>query len=558
MDPTFLRLVTQYTPQPNPLIMEGLACTYMPRTEEYINAVMVSASRSFPPGLTYVGYERCTPREEYEETTRPENNKRFYDLARSDLYLVKYYLNWGTEALKPRYLYLPFTGRGGIIHLGGGMYHISPVLTDKVISPSQNSVFVRLLRDKINFERQYHTFLANRTQETIHVAWANIYRTSKERIKVPATTKAYTTAFHYLLGKFGFAETFRRYVGQVPVIGGKEITHEAYPPDQWMVCESTGMKPKTSLDSFYQPTEIRLAIPLKDWTVTMKTFVGAFYYVVDHFPDKIRPEYIGSQDEVYLWKILLGHIIFSGHYGAGKLYEGVEEHYASLNEYLDDLIAIKLQEAGYYVDVFYDLLALIITHFNDWVVGASENSASLYHKTLEVLYYALFDITSAIYRTNFKLNKLATKKPLTLKDVEKMFNQHLKMGLAYRLTNENIAVSTVSDSGDHLYSKITSVVAQQQNVAGAKRRGKGRMAADASKRHTSLGEVGSLLFLSKGSATPAARANMFLQFDPATGNIVPKEKFNDLRAATDALLARPLERDDDLPEEEVPSDIKTE
>ncbi len=65
--------------------MNGLATVNMEKSEEYVDSVFRSASRSFPPGLVYQGYERCTPYEEYAEITKIRNNKRAFDLAKSDL-----------------------------------------------------------------------------------------------------------------------------------------------------------------------------------------------------------------------------------------------------------------------------------------------------------------------------------------------------------------------------------------------------------------------------------------------------------------------------------------
>lgn len=537
-------MIEANTPQMNRNICDGLACVYMDRVEEYIDTVLKSASNSFPPGLEYTGeYERCTPQEEYIEATRPKNNKRVYDIATSYVYMVKYKFRYEDIDLPPRYIYLPYVTDGGIIYLSGTMYHISPVITDNVISPAYNSIFIRLLRDRIVFERSYHSVVVNDVKETTHVAWANIYKKNKAVSKVPPTTKAKPTAMHYLLAKYGFSETFKKYLGFVPIVGDSStITVKDYPKDKWVICQSVGLQPRSWQGEYYNPSHVRLAIPKENWNPDTLTFVTGFYYVVDYFPERIKVAYIDNKNR---WMILLGHVIFSGMYGEGKLYDLIKEHFESLDECVDSIIIHKLSEIGYNITNFYDLLALIIINFNKWAVNAAESNMSLYGKTLEILYYVMYDITSAIFQTIFKLNKAATKKKLIAKEIVKILNWHLRTGPIFSLTRGNIAISTVSYSGDNKYPKITSILGIQQSTAGATRGKSTRTVVDSTKRlHVSSIEAGSILYLSKSNPTPNSKANPFMEVDLTTSKIVAKEEYKELLSHTEKLLKGKIKPDD--------------
>lgn len=540
MDKVFHDFLQTIAPPVNPVVMNGLATSYLPLAETYVDTVFRGASRSFPEGLTYEGFERCSYMEEYAETTRLKNNKRSFDLARSDLYMVKYRFNYkGTEIR--RYIQLPYALDGGTFHLGGTLYHFTPVLTDKVISPGLNSIFVRLLRDKVNFDRFQYSAKVDGKMYTSQVIWSSIYRNVKQNNKVPPTTKALPTTVHYLLAKYGFQGMFEKFAGFSPIVGEDEINEVAYPKESWVICGSSEQKPaRTYLETFYEPTKIKLAIPRNQWNNFTESLVIGFYYVVDHFPQEVRVKYLNNPAD---WKILLGAIYFSGHHGRAKLLNDIDEHYKSLDEYLDPIVIAKLHEIGYKIQDFYELLALVIRNFNDWVINANENTISVYGKTLEVLYYVLFDITSAIFRTNFKLNKQAGRskasggKELTEKEIIETMNKLLKPGAIFGLTRSNIAVSAVSYSGDHKYPKITSVVAQQQSTSGASRGPKKRIVVDATKRiHPSMVEAGSLLFLSKSNPTPMVRLNMYANIDLSTGTILPKPEFKSIREKTQARL----------------------
>lgn len=534
MQPLFKRMVEKYTPKANPHVMNGLACLYMPKAEQYIDTVFRSVNRSFPKGLEYVGCQRCTPQEEYDEITRPRNNKRMFNLARSDLYLMKYFFKYNGEDLPPRYISLPYVNDGGIIHLGGATFHITPVLSDKVISPGLDNVFVRLLRDKVTFKRCPHSYIIGGVRETVQVVWSAIYRKSKDGKKVPITTKANTCMVHYLLAKYGFSEMFRKYCGFVPVVGEEDINQDSYPPECWVICESDKIRPKTFIQNMYEPTRIRIAIPTDKWDTFVKSMVAGFFYTVDHFPLDIKAKDV---DNIPTWMILLGHITFSGVYGYNTLYSKIDEHFASLNEYVDTIKVEELAEAGYKVENFYDLLALVIRNFNDWVVSTGQHSVSVYGKTLEVLYYVLFDITSGIFKANFMLNKQATKKTLTAKDITETFNKRLRTGAIHHLRSGKIVASNVSYSGDHKYPKITSVLSEQETLPGGSRGRKSRkVVTERDRIHVSMLEAGCMLFLPKSNPSPMARVNPFIKLNLANGVIEHNPEFTEILEKTDRTL----------------------
>lgn len=522
----FAKMIDQYAPKVNVAVMEGLACTAMQYVEKYIDSVFRSASRSFPECLSYIGYERCTPEEEYREVSKARNSKRTFDIAKSDVYLVKYFFKYYEENLPIVYVYLPFVRDAGIMYLNGSPYHITPVLSDKVISPGYDTVFVRLLRDRIIFKRLYHNLVVNGIRETTYVIWSQIHRKSGDK-KVDITTKAETCLAHYLFAQFGFTETFTRYAGFVPIVGNEEITEELYPKDKYVICSSGQIKPKTFIGGFYNPTTIRLAIPLEYWTPMTKSLVVGLFYILDHFPERIKKTYL---DNTNLWKILLGHIIFSGNYGENKLFQSVSEHFTSLDDYVDTMIVEKLHESGYNVNNFYDLIALMSEKFNDLVLDIENVTLSMYGKSLEVLYYVLYDITSGIFKVNFGLGKLVPKKALTKDDTKETLNKFVKPRAVLNLASGKIITESVSYSGDHKYPKLTSKITEQESLPGATR-GKSKRHVLGADKHidTSMLECGSILFLPKSNPTPANKINPYITIDLATGTVLPNPKLEKLR-----------------------------
>lgn len=520
MDSVFAQLLDAKAPKMNPKAMNGMAVERVKTLPDYIDSVWRSASKSFPPGLIYHGYERCTPTEEFLESTRDRNNRRTYDIARSDIYLCRYLFSFNGEKLPPRHVYLPHLSEGGLIWLGGSPHHVSPVLSDKVISIGFDSIFIRLLRDKLTFKRLYHGFKYNGIREVAHVVWSQIYRNSSSKRKVPPTTKAQTTILHYLFARLGVNAALERLIGPGFILGEKEIDNTTYPADKWVVCQSDQIKPKTFLGDFYHPTELRIAIPKANWNASLKSIIASVYYLLDHFPSRLK---IKDLENTSLWMILLGHIVFSGNYTDGKLYDSINEHFSTLEDYVDEIVVRKLNECGYNITNFYDLLILVMKNSNDWIVGNQNNITSIYGKDLEIDYYIVYELTIGIFRFIFNLNKTAVRKQLTKKDIIDLLSKNVKTGAIYKLTSGNLAVSSANYSGDNKYPKITAIVAEQESLPGPKRGKHKRRVPNITKRfHTSMLNLGSLLYMPKSNPTPIARINPYTQIDSNTAVITPK------------------------------------
>lgn len=549
MNRLFAQLCEENFPRANDAVMHGLAEYYINRpatplssaskAEVYLDKVASSAFNNLIPGLVYHGIERCTPEEEYVVTTRSKNNRRTYDLAKSDIYLVKLKLSFNDVPLPDQYMYLPYVRTGGIIYLGGSMFHITPVLSDKVISPGRNSIFIRLLQYKLNFYRCPHSIIVNGEREAVLVVWSLIYNQNKENRKVPPTTKANTSLAHYLFAKYGFTETFRKYAGVIPIVGtSQDITPGNYPIDKWMIIESAHkhFKPTGYVGEFYAGTDIRLAIPKADWNPVTQSFISGFFYVVDHFPEQILATYV---DNKQTWMLTLANILFSSHYTVGNLHSRISEHFVSLDSYVDNIAIEKLAEKGYRIENFYDLLALLTSRYNE-LTADNIHANSMYGKYLDVLYYVMLPITTAIFTTKFALMKQVSKSalPPSYNNIRDTFIRKLKPGPIFKLSSDNPVTETVSYSGDHLYFKLTSKITEQESGPAGRRGRSGRKVGGEDKYlNASMIVGGSILFLSKSNPTPTNRINCFVNIDPVTGTILPNEEFAELLNRTDELLS---------------------
>lgn len=507
IDPKLALLIDLDTPKINPAIGSGLAVTHMQGVEKYVDDVFRSAAKGFPEGLSYIKSVRCTPLEECAFATKKKGTKQSYDVARSDLYLMKYYFRYKGEDLDPRFIYLPFVSDAGSIVISGSRFNISPILSDRVVSVGVSNIFVRLLRDRLTFERISQHYLIDGKRETVQVGWASIYHKNQKMKKLKAIVKANCVLMLYLFCKYGFAETFLKFGGCKPIIGGIEITKTVYPDSEWVICSSNQIKPKGVGRLFYEATNVRIAIKSSELTPMVRNMVGGFFYVADHFPARVLPEYIGGAHERRMWMVLLGHIVFSGTINEGKLYDDIEDHLTSLDEYLDGLVIEKLKDIGINSTDIWQLFALVAERFNDWLLVAADKVSSMYDKELSINYYVLYEITSAIFNLYFKL-KAASKKELTSKEIVGLMNLTLRPGLIYGITKNHGEISTATSSGDNKAFKMTaSLVPQSGSNRLSNRKGPAVLDNPAQRLHVSVAEIGGYSNLPKSAPDGRSRLN---------------------------------------------------
>lgn len=514
-----LAALDRSTPQINPLIANGLATTHMLKTESFVDDVMRIVAKGFPPELRYLGYVRCTPLEEYAEVSRTKSSKSTFDVARSDMYLVRFDFRFADEPVFSRYMYLPFVGQAGTIHISGSRYVISPVLADQVISVDLEFVFVRVLKAKLTFNRVSHRFKIDGVPESVGVVWAKIYNRKPNDAAPPTTTTAKPSTVHYLLAKYGLSEMFAFYTDCHPVVGGDEITREHFPQENWVLCESAHVVPR-NFKAYYAPSNLRIAIPRSEWNANVENLVCGVFYVVDHFPDKIKPEYV---DDPKLWQLLLGYIIWSDNIAAGKLINDVRDHFVSLDEYLDIGAAKKLKEIGYESRDVYHLFYHIVSSFDEWHLTAPDRVSTMYNKELSILPFVLYNLVSAINQLYFNIisakkkdyvNSTQPSRSFNRPKIERLMNTNLRQGLAFKLVRDHGEVSTTGTSGDNMALKPTSLLVPQSKSTRSSS-GRARVALnDPTKRlHASIAEVGGCWALPKSDPDGRARVNPCARID---------------------------------------------
>lgn len=524
MDAELARLIAQETPDLNPDLANGLATKHIPDVEPYIDSIFRALRKGFPEGFDYITSTRCGPQGDFDELTKKKNgSKRYYDVATSQLFMTMLVFKYRGEEIR-RPLQLPYVEDAGVIYLGGSRFVISPVLSDRVMSVDMNSIFIRFNRGKVTFERTPQYFRANDVQETVDVVHGKIYnRPTKQNAANKPIVKGNTTLVHYLFCKFGLHETFRQFAGVIPEFGDAEtINHHTHPQDQWVICESSGIKPRGVGDKIWVPSPIRLAVRREQYTATMKNYIAGLYYILDHFPRRVELNQFTDEkfrNHTGRWRVLMGYLIFGGNIMEGHLHDNVTDHIGSLDEYVDEIMRVKFREIQVPVEDIYQFFGILIERFNQWLLDGADKINSLYDKELGVLYYVMEDVTIMINTFYFKLIASAKSKREMGKDLKKddivdLMNKFLRPGKIYSVTKMHQEVSTTSCSGDNKAFKITSMMVPQAKTSRrAGRSDSGAMTDPAKILHTSVAEIGGYANMPKSDPSGHSRINLYAQID---------------------------------------------
>lgn len=414
MNPRLMQLIKENTPKIDPRVGEGLAYYQSKSIPDFVDHLFRMNSIAFPEGLKYLGYEKASPIEGYKILTKPTSNSvRKYDINRNDVRVVNYLFEWEGKIIK-KGIYLPFISRFGFIHLNNVKYIITPVVSDGIVTVKPNSIFIKLIKTKLWFERLNYQFHVDGTREYAPVYYSDIHNKPSDGNLVEKMVKMKCTLVHYLVCKFGLTQTLKMFnIKNFIMMSKEDFVKEQnnYPKEKWVVIESTDKKPaRTYLYKFYNPQQFLFLVDRKEFesSPSAKSVFCTIMYVLDHFtsPKRMNPSTIDNTDA---WRSMMGETIHSTdeHYAVIK--EFINKHMLSLDGYVDDMVRNDFSRIGYPpFETLYHLFVFIINEFNQMVseVSRSSESNTVYGKQLQVLQYLLFNITKAVNNSYYKLGNL--------------------------------------------------------------------------------------------------------------------------------------------------------
>lgn len=475
MNNTLSQVIDNHSTAVGKNVVEGTAKHILSLAPSYLDGIIRSSIRSLSPSiqLSYKGCKRISAKDEFKMNYANSANKSVYDLARSDLYMVEFEFEYMGETIK-RPMYLPFTDDGNLLYFSNTLYNIIPVLSDTVITPSSNEVFVRLLKDKLTFKNLPRNFIINGIKMPRLVIYTEIVKTSAMRL-IDKIGRPIAPVGLYLLGEYGIVEVMKRFYGIKAdefFITTDEISQEDR--EKFNVYESVKVKPKFIKDEVYIcDNQLKIGIKkTKKFDQSLENVICGVLYSFDQLPgfasDLNTVLKSGSlEDEIEFWRTLLGRLIYKGSYSVTRITQDMDEHFDTLQGYLDNLIKEKLDENDIHVNNFFDLLNFILGKYNEWLKTSKEYTSDIKNRYVDILYYILYDIIIGFNKVILSLNKRATKtggKPLEIKEIAKVLTGDFNAKKIFKLVNSKdpgLAIIVTDNTLDIKYPKITALLEDQ-------------------------------------------------------------------------------------------------
>lgn len=533
-----LEAVKRRMPKLNHLVCEGLAYHQMKRIEFEIDRLMKIAFRrdgervgdGLPDAFRYVDFEYVTPEESYMERVKnvtkqsgKGKNSHALNMARTDSYLVRFIFENDGRTID-KYLSIPFVRRGGITHVNGVPYGISPVIKTRGLSLTSKGYFIDCGRHRVNIEQLTEQFLINGTVEHIYMPFStNLHKTNdKRKTNLPALA-------YWLFAKFGLQGTFKLY-GDAEI----EVYHTDDPylttldTEEYAVCKAD---PNTRGES----PQLAIVIKKELLTPSNKILLGSAFYIARNNPTRVLAEYV---DDPTLWQVLLGFSIFGKGSPEARIVEDIRSHFANVEAMMDEKFHKELLTEQIFCDTMYDFFHYVIVRTTERTGNEMASMARLWGRYYTTTDYVISGLRESIFTTRYQLIKLARKtngRPLPTNLVMQTINTNLKRDKIHGINDGTHGeISTFMTATDNMFIGLTSHCIDQTQARKSPGNKKGFDLNDPSKHlHSSIAEVGSLANLPKSSPFGPDRINGHVEISPA-GRILEKEKFRGLMRMMDA------------------------
>lgn len=455
-------------PKFNKDVTEGFAKKILEDAPNFLDEIFREsiASLNKSVDLKYEGYSMPTPSQEFNRLFSSNENRINYDLAKTDIFMMdlNFTLN-GRNFIKP--LYLPYAERGNLISISNTVYHFIPVLSDTVISPSAKEVFVRLLKDKLSFKSKTRNIIINGERTPVEVIYSNIIRVNDEQV-TDKIGKPLPAISLYLLGELGFKGTMEKYflTNDYLIIDG-DVSEDIR--ENYHVYESTGIKPPSLKGVGYIPHRIKFCITKNIMrNITLDNFMSGVIYGLDILPEEANNlievyctgEEYNKNQELLFWRVLLGRIVYKNNHTVTRIITDFNDVFNTLKTYMDNLTKKTLANIDVKVDSFFDLVIIIISKYNEWLMSYKEYNSSIKNRYIDIRYYVFYDIIVGFNKFINSLNKRGSKnKNLSDKEVIRIGLIELSPKKIYSLTKAksiNLAIQMAEVTSDIMFPKITA------------------------------------------------------------------------------------------------------
>lgn len=552
MNHTLTRLLVDCTPATNNSILTGNWGALINKGYLYIDSIIKESFRNLlePDRIRYVGYARATFEEELSvvsgmrDSAKEKGNKwEKFDIGNTNMVMYKYIFEVDqTRVILP--VYLPYCENdSNIIEISGNKYQVSPIMTDRIISPKATEVFVKMRKCKLTYKSVAQAMYINDQRNTYNLVYVELNKTDLSKpVKILGNVKQLVTISIFC--KYGVKEAFRKYLGlnygeDYKIMRISDIEEGVVTLDT----ENYNIVSNTSSKEYENDVVVLVKKSVELNTYVMNYICGILYttkHLYNNYPYLIdRIENDDLEREIALWRPIYIIISFKGDKdfdaatsAGNKMFNVTIPTYVTLDEARELSAISKLPIIDYY-----DIANYIVKSYEDYINNFREYNNNIDNKYLDILYYMYYDIIYVFNKLVDELNKYAgvadldkkgrelLKKNLSLKSIIRHFSGSIKC----------LAISLCDNTLDNKYFKVTSMLEDQNNGSGVLK--KFNKADKLNIKDFIINPnnmlIGSILYLGKKKKNSAKyRANIFMSLNGLDIEITPeeKEKINKLRS----------------------------
>ena len=512
------------------------------------------------------------PPDEVMRNLHSGNAKTKHDIATSTMYTARFFFRYTDARGEVNEFYkdilLLYSTGGNLVKFSGTDYFVVPVLSDTVISPSSESVFIRVLKDKIPVEKFYRSIIRNGVKYAGLILHATIMKVSDEQVGDVLGGKVYTPIALYPIAKYGFKKWLSR---TLDITGDKDVIVTMsgdIDTDQYTVYESTRTKPQqtgnkrtrntfdevardnivisSSNDLGYVGHGLRIAVHnnvIKTLAANNKLHIlenaiSGIIYTMDVFSNTsehtamlFANSYSTNQvdDETHYWKLLIARLAYNNNYTVERLSTDVMQHFSVLEGYLDILAKNALRTIGIDSNDFFELLDILLDRYMQLQLHSKTYNSDIANRYFDIIYYLCYPLFSAYNKVIFGINRQIVKSEysggnvdVTFATIESLMNREFKRETITRLVKtggQNIALIVADSIPDIKYPKGTAFQEDQSRGYGVLKGANTAFPEFARFIRAVDCLFGSILNLPKGAPSGRFRLNIFCGYNPYTGKI---------------------------------------
>lgn len=444
-----LRRLEKNTRPWNEEVCNGFAYKEMKKIPTILDKVMHCAFDGAVPGLRYMGQTRCDPKEHLAELARQRHSKCQLEQTRASFVAYRYDFEYKGEKLPPKYIYVPYSERYGIFTLRDTKYVVMPRLDDYFFSVDNSNVFIPFTRLRITVLRDKYFFNDGDKTQSTDIYWSRIHHSSNKS----EISKRNPQLLNYLMCWYGVTGAFK-YMGYDVAIGNLDtLNEEDFPRNEWVVCESTGLRPKVRIVDYQKPTT-RIAIRRVDYDRVAMSLIGSFFYMLDNTADWpfMVPE---NMENPKIWNRVLARCIWTSTDIRDAATE-VDNHLSAVEEYLDEIVLRKLRIQGLDISTIQELFRYLIKNFSFMTIN--NDPSRTVGKHFDICDHVTFSAIKMINRVMYSLTRIDPAR-VNLGSIRNVFSRQFKATVFFRLARPEHREVVISESAsDCMPFKVTSMM----------------------------------------------------------------------------------------------------